>query len=237
MTPTQKIGRKRSQRTELSRHLPQKAVGVSGVLAAPTQGAGREDGPPAPGRHRSASQRFAPRPGLALAALLPAASHAALSEESFQRTPDRGEPKCLKSAIRAGPEHPPFPGQGVPGWGRGSAPLRPYLFAGRLLSGRLPLSRSEDARWPFSVLHFSSVLSPPSPLPGPCRCPRSLYTCWGSPGWALNVNSRQDSVTSNSPVRGKGGHGEREGGFQVGAERKGRCARKGGWVSAPGGWN
>lgn len=75
---------------------------------------------------------------------------------------------------------------------------------------------------------------PPSPPAGPGRCPRCLYT--SSLEWALDVNF-PGSVTSNSPVRGKGGHGAREGGFQVGAERKRRRARKGGWMCTLSGWN
>lgn len=215
MTPTQKIGRKRSQRTELSRDLPQKAVGVSGVLAAPTPGVGREEGPQVlegAARRRSGSPRVR---RLALAALRPAASHAALSAESFQRTPDRGEPERLKSAIRAAPEHPtstPIPGaasSGVRTRFRAAAPL-PVCGEAALRAtpaeperGCLVASLS-----PLFLRSFS-----PSLLPGPCRCPRSLYTCWGSPGWALDVNFPAWQRNKQLPRPWKGGPWKAGGGF------------------------
>ena len=103
-----------------------------------------------------------------------------------------------------------------------------------MLSGRRPLHRSEDDRLPLSRGHFPSVLSPPPRL--------ALVSLLGPfiPGsleWALDANFLAGQRNEQLPRPWEGGHGAREGGFQVEAERKGRRARKGGWTPAPGDWN
>lgn len=209
------MGRKRSQKTGLS---PEGAKSFRGP-SSPTPRGRR-------GRQllealSSAPQPFAPRR---------AASHAALSTESFQRAQDRGEPKAPR--VRCGSWARASRGR-APRVRAGFRAAAPLPAAGMLLSGRLPLRRGEDAgglSWSLFFLSFSSFAAAWS-----WSLSRSLYICRARPCGLWRRTSRQGNVTSNSPIHGKGGHGE--GGFHVGAERKGRRARKGDWISAPGGWN
>lgn len=156
-------GTKRQGFTEIS---PQKAVGVSGVLAARLPGkdtaAGSWKGP------LSASQPLAHHPE---------ASRAAFRTESFQGTQDRSEPKAPQVSDRSRARSSRGPGAGGFGVRARFGAAAPLPVAEAALWAT-PAALGEDARRPPQV---TFLLSPPPP-PGPSRSPRSLYTCGARPG-------------------------------------------------------
>lgn len=106
-----KSGRKRSQKTGLSRDLPQKVVGDSGVLAARLPGEGAAAG--SWEALLSSSQPFAQQPKAGpLFGRLPTPH---LVQKVFRKLRVATNLGSLKSAIGAGREHPEAPGPGAPG--------------------------------------------------------------------------------------------------------------------------
>lgn len=209
MTPTQKIGRKRSQRTELSRSPPEGGRSLRGP-SSPHSGGGAGRRASGPGRRRSAAVRPASGgwPSRLCGQRLPT-PHSA--QKVFKELQIAGS----QSASSQRSEHPtptPIPGaasSGVRTRFRAAAPL-PVCGEAALRTtpaeperGCLVASLS-----PLFLRSFS-----PSPLPGPCRCPRSLYTCWGSPGWALDVNFLAWQRNKQLPRPWKGGPWRAGGGF------------------------